>query len=66
MSTQTATSTRQCASCSFWQSQSGDNGECRRRAPQPIAFKVDEDVRYEARFPTTTAADWCGEYSPKG
>lgn len=54
-----------CQSCTYWQPKSDATGECRRHAPQTIAFTVDEDVRFESRFPVTQAADWCGDYEAR-
>ena len=52
-----------CASCTYWEAKAGTSGECRRHAPQTIAFTVDTDVKFESRFPLTKASDWCGDYS---
>ena len=55
-----------CESCTYWKSvEAKAAGECRRHAPQTIAFTVDADVKFESRFPVTKAADWCGDYSAK-
>ncbi|WP_221030728.1 hypothetical protein [Actomonas aquatica] len=62
METTTATTTKACATCSHFKTTDATEGECRRRAPQTIAFNVDDDVKFESRFPTTKASDWCGEY----
>ena len=58
-----------CMSCRFWR-EIGEFGQCRRRAP--IAklegdIPEDSDLAYHmvARFPMTTAEDWCGEAEPK-
>ena len=57
--------TAQCGQCTYWNAQSGDKGECRRHAPQTIGFRVDAQVQFESKFPTTAAKDWCGDYQPK-
>jgi len=54
-----------CESCTYWKATSSKEGECRRHAPQTIAFTVDSDVKFESRFPATQAQDWCGDYSAK-
>lgn len=55
-----------CESCTYWQAKSSaTSGECRRHAPQTIAFTVDAGVKFESRFPETKAADWCGDYAAK-
>ena len=64
--TDTATTTaKACAQCAHWKALSGDQGECRARPPQAISFKVDDDVKFETRFPVTAGSDWCGEYQAK-
>ncbi|CAM3001488.1 hypothetical protein [Rariglobus hedericola] len=57
------TAAAQCKSCTYWEAKTNTLGECRRHAPQTIAFNVDDDVKFESRFPVTKAADWCGDYS---
>jgi hypothetical protein len=59
------TTTASCASCQYWNVQTSTEGECRRRAPQTIAFKIDENVKFESRFPVTEGSDWCGEFEAK-
>lgn len=61
---ETMTSTKSCAACAHWNG-SGQEGECRRHAPQLISFEVDESVKVESRFPTTSAQDWCGDFEAK-
>lgn len=58
-------SNRACGKCQFWQPVRDNEGECRRHAPRSVAFNVDDRTRYEAHFPETTAADWCGEFEPR-
>ena len=41
------------------------HGECRRHAPQTVAFEVDDEVKFESKFPVTAAEDWCGDFTPK-
>lgn len=65
MSTSTETRTKTCQSCRHWNALSQVEGECRRQPPQAISFKVNEEVRFETRFPQTTAQDWCGEFTAK-
>lgn len=62
----TTTTTKSCAACTHWNNTSaGSDGECRRHAPQVISFEVEADVKFESRFPTTAASDWCGDFSSK-
>jgi len=57
----------QCQSCTYWQAKADTStGECRRHAPQTVAFNVDDGVKFESRFPLTKAADWCGDYAKAG
>ncbi|MBB5352717.1 hypothetical protein HNR46_002965 [Haloferula luteola] len=60
----TLTSTKACADCIHWNSSDEGEGECRRHAPQMIAFEVDDEVVLESRFPMTAAEDWCGDFEP--
>ncbi|MFT3990413.1 MAG: hypothetical protein QM680_03280 [Luteolibacter sp.] len=59
---QTITTTRACAACTFWNQLGDSEGECRRHAPQMIAFEVDDEVQYESKFPETAGDDWCGDF----
>ncbi len=61
----TTTATKACAACSHWKAGAGAEGECRRHAPQLITFEVDDEVKVVSRFPTTAAADWCGDFEAK-
>jgi hypothetical protein len=63
MKTQTTSET--CNSCKSWSSENGTTGECRRHAPQLIAFEIDDSTKIESRFPTTGSEDWCGDYQPQ-
>lgn len=54
-----------CAKCLFWKASAGETGECRRRAPQALVFKVDDATKFESHFPATQASDWCGEFAAK-
>mgnify|MGYP006308757467 CR=1 FL=1 len=65
METQSTTQTNTCSKCTYWKALSGDNGECRRQPPQAISFKVQDDVKFETRFPVTASDDWCGEFSAR-
>lgn len=60
----TITTTRACEKCAYWNSLEDAHGECRRHAPQTIAFEVDEEVKFESMFPVTASDDWCGDFSP--
>ena len=62
---ETATKTDTCIKCEYWNATGEAEGECRRQPPQAISFKVNDEVTYETRFPTTKADDWCGEFSAK-
>ncbi len=59
----TSATTKACAACTHFLATSATAGECRRQAPQTIAFQVDKETRFESRFPVTKTNDWCGEYS---
>lgn len=61
----TATKTETCEKCLHWNKVETDQGECRRQPPQAIIFKVNEEVKYETRFPTTQSSDWCGEFAAR-
>ena len=65
MNMTTKTGTKACAQCIHWNETESEAGECRRHAPQMIAFEVDEDVRVESHFPVTAADDWCGDFEAK-
>jgi len=56
-----------CESCTYWQTkaETDNTGECRRHAPQTIAFSVDDDVKFASRFPLTKPEDWCGDYAAR-
>ena len=63
---------RQCRSCKFWEfveEKAKDSaGECRRRAPAPLAERDVPQVRpdLEGRWPIVGACDWCGEWEHDG
>ncbi len=59
---QTEIKTKACGKCVYWKSMDSNSGECRRHAPQMIAFEVDDVVKFESRFPMTAAEDWCGDF----
>jgi len=61
----TQTKNETCANCAHWNPISSDEGECRRHPPQAISFKVDDEVRFETRFPKTAGDDWCGEFAAR-
>ncbi len=58
----TMTTTRACEACAYWNKVEHDHGECRRHAPQTVAFEVDEEVKFESMFPVTAGDDWCGDF----
>ena len=60
---QTATQAKACANCIHWKAKADPVGECRRHAPQTVAFQVEDGVKFESRFPETKAADWCGDFT---
>ncbi|KAF0095801.1 MAG: Uncharacterized protein E1N59_577 [Puniceicoccaceae bacterium 5H] len=64
-STATKATTRACDACQYWQALDNSDGECRRYAPRSVAFKVDDNTTFEAKFPVTASNDWCGEFEPK-
>lgn len=59
------TAVKACANCAHYQATSASAGECRRHAPQTVAFHVDDAVKFESRFPATKAIDWCGDFFAK-
>jgi len=61
----TKNATRACQACAFWNELESDAGECRRHAPQTLAFEVDEEVKFESMFPVTAGDDWCGDFEKK-
>lgn len=61
----TTIETKSCQACTHWNAKGGSEGECRRHAPQTIAFEIDDDVKVESRFPETKASDWCGDFEAK-
>mgnify|MGYP001118786325 CR=1 FL=1 len=65
MSVETSTQTDTCAKCTYWNATTTEAGECRRQPPQAISFKVDDETKFETRFPATAGSDWCGEFKAK-
>jgi len=61
----TVSKTETCSKCAHWNELTSNSGECRRQPPQAISFKVNDEVKFETRFPTTADKDWCGEFSAK-
>lgn len=59
----TTTTTRACAACIHWNKLEEDHGECRRHAPQTVAFEIDDEVKFESMFPVTAGEDWCGDFA---
>jgi len=60
-------STPACEQCIYWEpNDSGlapfEYGFCRRYAPPAVT--IAKPAEYEARWPTTEASEWCGEYRP--
>jgi hypothetical protein len=60
--TATHPATDVCEACKHWNQIASSEGECRRHSPQALAFVVDSETRFDSRFPTTAAADWCGDF----
>jgi hypothetical protein len=60
----TQTTTKKCEACIHWKNL-GNEGECRRHAPQTVVFNVDKDIKFESRFPVTNSNDWCGDFFAK-
>lgn len=60
----TTTQTKACGACTYWKDTGNGEGECHRHAPQAIAFNVDDQLKVESRFPSTTKDDWCGDFEP--
>lgn len=65
METTTQSKTDTCSQCNHWKATSAAEGQCRRNPPQAVSFKVDDEVKFETRFPVTAADDWCGEFTAK-
>ncbi len=61
----TKSTTRTCSACAHWNEVEDGHGECRRHAPQTIAFEVDDEVKFESMFPVTANDDWCGDFAPE-
>ena len=61
----TITTNLACGNCVYWNSIEDSTGECRRHAPQTIAFEVDDELKFESMFPVTGSDDWCGDFSRK-
>jgi hypothetical protein len=61
----TLTKDAACKMCVYWKTTTPDRGECRRHAPQTIVFKVDDQMKYEYKFPVTAGDDWCGDFERK-
>lgn len=57
--------TKACAVCAHYNAVSASLGECRRHSPQTIAFRIDENTKFESRFPNIKPTDWCGEFFAK-
>lgn len=62
----TSSTERLCQNCAHWNALEDNAGECRRHAPQTIAFEVDDEVKFESMFPVTADDDWCGDFTAKG
>lgn len=65
MTTQTKAAAKSCATCTYYNSTSASSGECRRHSPRNVVFNVDASVKFESRFPTIKATDWCGEFAKR-
>ncbi|MFD2158049.1 hypothetical protein ACFSW8_03965 [Rubritalea tangerina] len=61
----TATKTKTCAACAYWDSSNGSEGNCRRSSPQTVVFEVSSEKKLTTVFPVTASSDWCGEYKEK-
>lgn len=55
-----------CEYCLFWDviSPDGYDGECRKRSPYPQIHPSD-DGSHPGIWPSTTAEDWCHEFSAR-
>ena len=53
-----------CATCYHWHMTGDQEGECHRRAPQAVVFKVADQLKFDSRFPLSKKHDWCGDYEP--
>ncbi len=62
METKTDQQVESCGKCIYWKATADDKGSCRRQPPQAISFEVDDEVKFETLFPTTSSEDWCGEF----
>lgn len=63
---ETITTRAACKDCTFWNPLKSNEGQCRRHAPQMVAFEVDDKVRFESKFPVTAGEDWCGDFQKEG
>lgn len=66
-----------CVNCKYWLKQSMASGECRRHAPQVVAYTESQtkgehgeyresvDSHTQSEWPVTPAGEWCGEYEPQ-
>ena len=64
MNAPTTTTARACGNCTYWNMLEDGSGECRRHAPQTVAFEVDDEMTFESMFPVVSADDWCGDFYP--
>ena len=64
MQTSTESKTAACGKCQYWEAKA-EAGECRRHAPQTVVLDLDDGVKFESRFPTTSSDDWCGDFEAK-
>jgi hypothetical protein len=62
----TTTTRKACQDCTFWNPLQSNQGQCRRHAPQLVAFEVDDEVRFQSKFPVTAGEDWCGDFQKEG
>ena len=70
MTTQTDTDTTDtignCETCRFYSRINPDIGQCRRYAPRPDCFDVDDDGEtIWPDFPEMCWDDWCGEWQQR-
>lgn len=62
----TTTTHMACKDCTFWNLLEANQGQCRRHAPQLVAFEVDDQVKFQSKFPVTAGEDWCGDFQREG
>lgn len=53
---------QRCGNCACWRELSTLEGECRRRAPLPLALAVQPGTVTGCVWPRTGPDDWCAEW----